>query len=207
MPLAGQPISPVVANLPVDSMQETVLAAELAAHSGYQFVRQLLDQTIFGSSRALQMRCSRTNRLRTLLQVPRSELQHLDHTQQQQLVQEVQLASSMHHPHMLQVQEVFVGPLHLNIVLEECSAGRLLDYPAKQQAAGMCAAAGVAATSAAPAAARAEAAAPEAAPEAALSPEFARWFFQQVVLAVHYCHAKGVTGLAIEHTMLKVSQA
>jgi serine/threonine protein kinase len=188
-------------------MQETVVAAELAAHSGYQYVRQLSDQTIFDSSRALQVRCSRTNRLRTLLQIPRSQLQHLDQTQQQQLVQELQLASSMHHPHMLQVQEVFLGPMHLSIVLEECSAGKLLDYPAKQHAAGMAAAAGVAATSAAAAAARAEAAAREAAPEAALSPDFARWFFQQVVLAVDYSHAKGVTGLAIEQTLLKVSQA
>ena len=165
--------------------------AEVAAHCGYQFVRQLPDQTMFGSSRALQVRCSRTNRLRTLLQVPRNELRQLaaDGTAFGDFKDQLVDASKVHHPHMLQVQEVFVGPLHLNIVLEECSAGRLLDYPAKQ--------------------ASAWGSGPGAAAAAALSPEFARWFFQQAVLAVHYYHslfgsAEHRSKLSMMNTLLKV---
>jgi hypothetical protein len=148
---------------------------------------------MFGSSRALQVRCSRTNRLRTLLQVPRSELRQLaaDGTAFGDFKEQLVDASKVHHPHMLQVQEVFVGPLHLNIVLEECSAGRLLDYPAKQ--------------------ASAWGSGPGAAAAAALSHEFARWFFQQAVLAVHYYHslfgsAEHRSKLSMMNTLLKVRQ-
>jgi hypothetical protein len=146
---------------------------------------------MFGSSRALQVHCSRTNRLCTLLQVPRNELRQLaaDGTAFGDFKEQLVDASKVHHPHMLQVQEVFVGPLHLNIVLEECSAGRLLDYPAKQ--------------------ASAWGSGPGAAAAAALSPEFARWFFQQAVLAVHYYHslfgsAEHRSKLSMMNTLLKV---
>jgi hypothetical protein len=164
-------------------------AAELAPH-GYHFTGVFPDQLQYGGSRTLQVRCSRTNRLRTLLQLPRGQIQQLDGTQHQQLLSELQLACSLHHPHTVKVQEVFLGPLHLNIVVEECSAGRLLDYAAKQQAWAM-QTAGYSTADMPP----------------ALSLERARWLFQQLVLAVQYCHAKGFTGLAIEHVMLKVRQA
>jgi len=155
---------------------------------------------MFGSSRALQVHCNRTNRLRTVLQIPRAQLQQLDSSQQQQLVACLEETSGLHHPHTLQVHEVFVTPLHLNIVLEECSAGRLTDFASKQHSmwgpAGAKTATGAAG--------------------AALSPEFARWFFQQVVLAVDYYHTyisgatEGSTAaarsrLSVQDTLLKVS--
>lgn len=181
------------------------LAAELAAHSGYQFVQVLPDQTLFGSSRALLGRCSRSNRLRTLLQIPRSQLQGLGDTDAwglQELQEQLAAASDLHHPHLLQVQEAFLGPLHLHIVLEECSAGRLLDYQARQAAAwGLSAAPG---------------GGPGAPIAAALSPELAVCFFQQVVLAAHYYHtqlgnstdgraAPHPSKLSVKNTLLKVS--
>jgi hypothetical protein len=39
----------------------------------------------------------------------------------------------------------------------------------------------------------------------ALSEPFARWFFQQLVLGVDYCHSKGVAGLNLQETQLQVS--
>jgi len=178
--------------LPETGLPETLIAADLAAHCGHQLVRQLQDPPMFGSSRALQVHCNRTNRLRTVLQIPRAQLQQLDSSQQQQLTLQLTHASNLHHPHTLQVHEVFVTPLHLNIVLEECSAGRLTDFASKQHgmwgpAAGAEAAMGAAG--------------------AALSPEFARWFIQQVVLALEYCHAMQVAGVHVGHPLLKVSAA
>jgi hypothetical protein len=165
--------------------------ADVAAHCGYQFVQQLPDKSMFGSSRALQVRCSRTNRLRTLLQVPRSELRQLaaDGPGFSAFKEQLVNASKVHHPHMLLLHEVFVGPLHLNIVLEDCSAGMLLDYPAKQ--------------------ASARGSGPDAAAAAGLSPDFARWFFQQAVQAVHYYHSRFSSAqhhskLSMMNTLLKV---
>lgn len=167
-------------------MPETLIAADLAAHCGYQFVKQLQDPPMFGSSRALQVHCNRTNRLRTVLQIPRAQLQQLDSSQQQQLIACLEQTSGLHHPHTLQVHEVFVTPLHLNIVLEECSAGRLTDFSSKLH------------STWGPAGA-----------QAAMSPDLARWYFQQVVLAVQYCHEMteahaGGAQLSIEETVLKV---
>jgi len=141
---------------------------------------------MFGSSRALQVHCNRTNRLRTVLQIPRAQLQQLDSSQQQQLSLQLTHASNLHHPHTLQVHEVFVTPLHLNIVLEECSAGRLTDFASKQH------------STWGPAGA-----------QTAMSPDLARWYFQQVVLAVQYCHEMtearvGGAQLSIEETVMKV---
>lgn len=175
------------------------LEAELSAHCGYTLVRQLPD-SMFKGSRVLQVRCNTSNRLRTLLQIPCATLQEMQrrdyrlHLFAEQLV----AASSLHHPHTLQVHEVFQGPLHLHIVLEECSAGLLLDYPRKQ-ATNWGAAVGA-----------------EGGAAAVLSPDFARWFFQQVVLAVDYYHhtlgnstsggaAPHPSRLAIKETVLKVS--
>jgi hypothetical protein len=111
--------------------------------------------------------------------MPRSRLQGLEDTNAwglQELQEQMVAASGLHHPHLLQVQEVFLGPLHLHVVLEECSAGRLLDYPAKQAAAwGLTAAPD---------------SGPTAPTAAALSPELARCCFQQVVLAAHYYHTQ-----------------
>lgn len=121
---------------------------------------------------------------RPLLQIPRAQLQQLDGHQQQELAHSLQHASDLHHPHTLQVLEVFLSALHLNIVLEECSAGRLADLADKQHSTLPAAGAGAGA--------------------GALSPDLARLFFQQVVLAVDYCHAMGVAGLAVEDSLLKV---
>jgi hypothetical protein len=194
------------------------IVAELSAHCGYQFLSQLPNHSLFGSSRALQVRCTRTHRLRTLLQVPRARLQQQDAYGLGLFREHLVAASSVQHPHMVQVQEVFVGPLHLNIVLEECSAGKLVDYPATQARLWGPAASqpatkdteGAAGTAAAAAAGAADA------KRASVAPNLARWFFQQVVLAADYYHthlgnptgsgaAQQPSRLSIKDVLLKVS--
>lgn len=180
------------------------LSAELSAHCRYRLVKLLPAPHMFGPVRALQVSCNYTNRLRTMLQLPRTELQKVQQAGPQGwslLHQELQLAGELHHPHLLQLQEIFLGPAHLEMVLEECSAGRLVDFPAKHSA-----------QSAAWTRLEAATAGP-----AALSADFARWFFQQLVLGVDFYHQKvaqdceqqqrsppGVSSLSIRDAVLKV---
>lgn len=181
------------------------LSAELSAHCRYRLVKLLPAPYMFGPVRAVQVSCNYTNRLRTMLQLPRAELQQVrqEGTQGWSLLhQELQLAGELHHPHLLQLQEIILGPAHLQIVLEECSAGRLADFPAKHSA---------------QAAAWTRLEAATAGPPA-LSADFARWFFQQLVLGVDFYHQKlaqdceqqqrsppGVSSLCIKDAVLKVS--
>lgn len=79
------------------------------------------------------------------------------------------------HPHVVQFKEVFVTPRYLAIVMEYVAGGDLCDYFIEHNLVG-----------------------------SGLPEDLARWFFQQIVLALEFMHMKGVANrdLKLENTLV-----
>uniref|UniRef100_A0A383WDA6 Protein kinase domain-containing protein n=1 Tax=Tetradesmus obliquus TaxID=3088 RepID=A0A383WDA6_TETOB len=91
-----------------------------------------------------------------------------------QLQQLVQQSVALRHPNVLQVHELFLTSQHLVVVQEGCSDCSLAQFLQQRRQQGR-----------------------------QLSEAAARCWFQQVVLAVDYCHRQGLTGLPIQHILLQ----
>ncbi|WIA08465.1 hypothetical protein OEZ85_007902 [Tetradesmus obliquus] len=91
-----------------------------------------------------------------------------------QLQRLVQQSVLLRHPGVLRVRELRLTPLHLVVVLESCGFLSLSQYLQQLQQRGK-----------------------------QLSEVAARCLFQQVLLAVDYCHSQGLAGLPIQHTLLQ----
>ncbi|KAL6762692.1 kinase-like domain-containing protein [Haematococcus lacustris] len=131
---------------------------------------------------------SRVNNYRAVKLIQRQG-QHM-----QLLRREIKLHWSMDHPHIVRMREVFrAGTTHVGIAMDACTAGSLLDYlethghshagrkPSEVQG-----------------------------PPVAwgLKEGMARWFLQQLVLALEYCHAKEVVhrDIKLENVLLESVQ-
>jgi serine/threonine protein kinase len=77
--------------------------------------------------------------------------------------QEILNHATLHHPHVVGFREAFLSRSHINIVMEYCSGGTILEFVQARHR---------------------------------LREPLARWFFQQLVVAVDYCHRK-VRGQAV----------
>ncbi|WIA28525.1 hypothetical protein OEZ86_011067 [Tetradesmus obliquus] len=86
----------------------------------------------------------------------------------------VQQSVLLRHPGVLRVRELHLAPGHLVVVLESCAALSLVQYLQQRRQQGR-----------------------------QLSEAAARCLFQQVLLAVDYCHSQGLAGLPIQHTLLQ----
>jgi serine/threonine-protein kinase SRK2 len=84
----------------------------------------------------------------------------------------------LRHPHVISLRTVFLTPTHLGIAMEHAAGGDLFQLVTRARAAG-CGQGGL--------------------PEAD-----ARWYFQQLVCALDYCHAMGVASrdVKLENTLL-----
>ncbi|KAK9808869.1 hypothetical protein WJX72_005481 [[Myrmecia] bisecta] len=82
------------------------------------------------------------------------------------------------HPHIVQFKEVFLTAQHLAIVMEFAAGGDMFDYVIKHKAQGVT---GV-----------------------GLPEDTARWFFQQLIVALDFCHELGIANrdIKLENTLL-----
>ncbi|KAL3132788.1 hypothetical protein ABBQ38_006715 [Trebouxia sp. C0009 RCD-2024] len=80
------------------------------------------------------------------------------------------------HPNIIQLHEVFLTPVHLAIVSELAPGGDLVDYIERHSMSHEC----------------------------ALQESAARWLFQQLIVAVDYCHQMGIANrdIKLENTLL-----
>ncbi|KAL6754511.1 kinase-like domain-containing protein [Haematococcus lacustris] len=106
-----------------------------------------------------------------------------------QLRREVKLHWSMNHPHIVRLREVFrAGSSHVGIAMDVCTGGSLLSYLEAHGGSHACSSA-------------------QQGPGAGgggLREAVARWFFQQLVLTLDYCHAKEVVhrDIKLENVLL-----
>ncbi|WIA41813.1 hypothetical protein OEZ86_009144 [Tetradesmus obliquus] len=91
-----------------------------------------------------------------------------------QLQQLVQQSVALRHPNVLQVHELYLTSQHLVVVQEGCSDCSLAQFLQQRRQQGR-----------------------------QLSEAAARCLFQQVVIAMDYCHRQGLTGLPIQHILLQ----
>ncbi|GAB4818130.1 hypothetical protein N2152v2_005176 [Parachlorella kessleri] len=82
--------------------------------------------------------------------------------------------SSLKHPLIINLKEVFLTPTHLGIAMEYAAGGDLYQYLTRQR------------------------------PEGHLCEEEARWLFQQLIVGLDYCHRRGVANrdLKLENLLL-----
>lgn len=75
------------------------------------------------------------------------------------------------HPHIVQLQEVFLTDQYLGIAMEYANGGDTFDYVVQQKG---------------------------------IHEPQARWLFQQLIIAIDYCHRKGIVNrdLKLENTLL-----
>jgi serine/threonine protein kinase len=98
----------------------------------------------------------------------------------------------LRHPHVISLRTVFLTPTHLGIAMEHAAGGDLFQLVTRARAAAAAAAAAAGGGSGAP-------------PAGGGLPEpDARWYFQQLVCALEYCHAVGVASrdVKLENTLL-----
>ncbi|KAL4423944.1 hypothetical protein ABPG75_001245 [Micractinium tetrahymenae] len=93
--------------------------------------------------------------------------QHINKYVEREIINHMKLR----HPHIIDLQEVFITPTHLVLSMEYAAGGDLADFIRTRRG---------------------------------LSEDLARWFFQQLVIAVDYAHRMGVTSrdIKMENTLL-----
>jgi serine/threonine protein kinase len=151
-----------------DGADAAAAAAELAASCRFEFLQMLGPGVLL--ARTIASRSGSRSARVAILQLPRSCL-HQQKPLLPQLQQQLQAANSLYHPHVVRLHEVMLSCEHLNVVIDYCSAGSLLQYVQQR---------------------------------GAFAEAFARWFFQQLVLGVDYCHSKRIWGLELHATQLQV---
>ncbi|KAJ9527652.1 hypothetical protein QJQ45_025932 [Haematococcus lacustris] len=148
--------------------------------------RAILGEGAFGL--VVLARDSRVNNYRAVKLIQRQE-QHM-----QLLRREIKLHWSMDHPHIVRVREVFrAGTTHVGIAMDACTAGSLLDYLETH---------GHSHAGRKPSEVQGQ-------PVAwGLKEGMARWFLQQLVLALEYCHAREVVhrDIKLENVLLESVQ-
>ena len=85
------------------------------------------------------------------------------------------------HPNIVQFREVFLSPLHLAIVMEFAGGGDMFEYVLTHK---------------------------QSTPGQGLPEDAARWFFQQLMLALEFCHELGIANrdIKLENSLLDIDK-